>query len=104
MADLVSVSVSPTESRVRYPLRAVVAVVLGALVALAQLVTFALFMMPLFPLVPVFVAVMLGNAMWLSSLVRWAASLGKLEPVRKTSGDATTEARAARSRYEAHAA
>jgi len=99
-------SVSPTisASRVRYPLRAVVAVVLGSLVALAQLVTFALFMMPLFPLVPVFVAVMLGNAMWLSSLFRWAASQGRLEPVRKTSGEATTESRTAGSRYEARTA
>ena len=61
-------------------------------------------MMPLIPLVPVFVAVMLGNAMWLSTSLPLGRFPGRLEPVRKTSGDATTEARAARSRYEAHAA
>jgi len=99
-----AVSPSVTELRVRYPLRAIVAVALGSLVLLAELATFALFIMPLFPLVPVFVAVMFGNALWMSELVRWAASLGRLEPVRKTSGEAKTESRAARSRYQVHAA
>lgn len=69
-------------ARVRYPLRAVLAVALASLFALVELAGLALVMMPLIPLVPVFITIMLGNAMLLADVVRWAASLGQVEPVR----------------------
>ena len=71
--------------RVRYPLRAIAAVVLAALFFLGELILLALCMMPLIPLVPVFVTVMIGQAFLLSSVVEWAASLAKtkqVEPAR----------------------
>ena len=95
---------SLSEPRVRYPLRAKVAVALGSLVVLGELMAFSLFIMPLFPLVPVFVAVMLGNALWMSSLVRWAASLGRLEPVRKPRVEAANQRGESRQRPQPHAA
>lgn len=69
--------------RTRYPLRAIVMVVLAALFVLAELAALSLFLMPLIPLVPVFVMIMLGNACVLSAIVSHAASLGRIEPVRK---------------------
>ena len=71
-------------ARVRYPLRAVLGVVLASLIALLELAGLALFMMPMIPLVPVFVLIMLGNALVLADVVRWAASLGRIEPVRES--------------------
>ena len=75
-------------ARVRYPLRAVLAVVLASLFALVELAGLALFMMPMIPLVPVFVMIMLGNALLLSDVVRWAASQGRVEPVREARAQA----------------
>jgi hypothetical protein len=60
--------------RVRYPLRAKVAIAGAGLLFLAELAAFALFMMPMIPLVPVFILTMLGNAFMLSSVLEWAAS------------------------------
>ena len=90
--------------RVRYPLRATVAVALASLAALAELAVLALFMMPMIPLVPVFVMVMLGNAFVLADVVRWAASLGRLEPVREPRAEATGRTRHERRQDAAHAA
>lgn len=73
------------EGLVRYPLRAVLAVALGAAAVLAEIVFGALLIMPLVPLIPVFIALMLGNALWMTSLFHWAASLGQREPVRSPS-------------------
>lgn len=75
-------------ARVRYPLRAVLAVVVASLFALVELGGLALFMMPLIPLVPVFVLIMLGNALVLADVVRWAASLAVVEPVREARAQA----------------
>jgi hypothetical protein len=91
-------------TRSRIPLRGVTAIVLAAAVALAELALFALFMMPLFPLVPVFVLVMLGNALVLSSVVSWATSLARPEPLRVRDGEAAPATRAPESRTPAHAA
>jgi hypothetical protein len=74
-----------SEGPVRYPLRAVLAVALGTLAVLAEIIFGALFIMPLVPMIPVFIAVVLGNAFWMTSLFHWAASLGQLEPVRSGS-------------------
>ena len=75
-------------ARVRYPLRAVLAVVAASLLALVELVGLALFMMPMIPLVPVFVLIVFGNAFVLADLVRWAASLAVVEPVREARAQA----------------
>jgi hypothetical protein len=69
----------PTAFRVRYPLRAKLAILAAVLVFLAELAAFALWMMPMIPLVPVFIAVMLGNGFVLASVVEWAASLARSE-------------------------
>jgi hypothetical protein len=74
-----------SEGLIRYPLRAVLAVTLGTLVVLAEIVFGALLIMPLVPLIPVFIALVLGNAFWMASLFHWAASLGQREPVRSSS-------------------
>jgi hypothetical protein len=73
-----------SEGLVRYPLRAVLAVAFGTVIVLAELVFGALFIMPLVPLIPVFIALVLGNAFWMASLFHWAASLGQREPVRSS--------------------
>jgi hypothetical protein len=91
-------------ARVRYPLRAKVGVALASLVALAELALLALFMMPMIPLVPVFVMIMLGNAFLLADVVRWAASLGRLEPVREPRAEATGRTRRVSQQEAAHAA
>ena len=70
-------------ARVRYPLRAVLAVIVASLLALLELAGLALFMMPMIPLVPVFVLIVIGNALFLADIVRWAASLAVVEPVRE---------------------
>jgi hypothetical protein len=77
------------KTRVRYPLRAILAVVLASLFALIELGALGVFMMPLLPLVPVFFMIILGNALVLADVVRWAASLGRVEPVREPRAEAT---------------
>jgi len=72
----------PVTERVRYPIRAKVGVALAALVALLELGAFGVFVAPLLPFVPVFFMLMLGNAFVLADVVQWAASLGRLEPVK----------------------
>ncbi len=89
--------------RVRYPLRAKLAVAGVVLYALAELVGFALFMLPLLPLVPVFVCVMLGNAFVLASVVQWAASLGSPEPLRVERAEAAGKIAADGAAQTAHA-
>jgi hypothetical protein len=98
MAELLSAP------RVRYPLRAKVAVALGSLAVLGELAVFSLFIMPLFPLIPVFVAVMFGNALWMSHLFHWATSLAELEPVGKPRVEAATQGGESRQRPQPHAA
>src|SRR3954454_5801984 len=71
-----------TSLRVRYPLRAKLAITAAVLVFLAELAAFALWMMPMIPLVPVFIAVMLGNGFVLASVVEWAASLARNERLK----------------------
>jgi hypothetical protein len=83
-----------SEGPVRYPLRAVFAVALGAVAVLAELIFGALFIMPLVPMIPVFIALVLGNAFWMASLFHWAASLGQREPVRSPSAQPSHQARA----------
>jgi hypothetical protein len=83
-----------SEGPVRYPLRAVLAVALGTVAVLAELIFGALLIMPLVPMIPVFIALVLGNAFWMASLFHWAASLGQREPVRSPSAQASDQARA----------
>ena len=83
-----------SQGPVRYPLRAVLAVALGTLAVLAELIFGALFIMPLVPMIPVFIALVLGNAFWMTSLFHWAASLGRREPVRSPSAQPSHQARA----------
>ncbi len=92
------------DTKVFYPVRAIVAVALAALVVLLELVAFSSLIMPLFPLVPVFVAVMLGNALWVAHVVHWAASLGRREPLRKIGVEAASHETAPAARTQAHAA
>jgi hypothetical protein len=61
---------------------------------LAELIFGALLIMPLVPMIPVFIALVLGNAFWMASLFHWAASLGQREPVRSPSAQASDQARA----------
>jgi hypothetical protein len=72
----------PVSFRIRYPLSAKLAIAGAVLLFLAELAAFALWMMPMIPLVPVFIAVMLGNGFVLASVVEWAASLARTEPLR----------------------
>jgi hypothetical protein len=72
----------PASFRVRYPLRAKLAIAAAALVFLAELAVLALWMMPMVPLVPVFIAIMLGNGFVLASVVEWAASLARNEQIK----------------------
>lgn len=81
-----------SEGLVRYPLRAVLAVALGSLVVLAEIMFGALLIMPLVPMIPVFIALLLGNAFWMGSLFHWAASLGQREPVRSPSAQSSPQA------------
>ena len=83
-----------SEGLVRYPLRAVLAVALGTAAVLAEMIFGALFIMPLVPMIPVFIALVLGNAFWMTSLFHWAASLGQREPVRSPSVQPSPQARA----------
>ena len=78
----------PVPARTRYPFRAQAAVALVSLAVHVELAALALFMMPMIPLVPVFVMTMLGNAFVLADVVRWAASLGRLEPVNEPRAEA----------------
>jgi hypothetical protein len=82
--------------RVRYPLRAVLVLVLAGLFFLAELALLGLFMMPLVPLVPVFITFMVGQACLLSSLVNYVTSLARTESLKPRSAGAKThrEARA----------
>jgi len=89
--------------RTRYPLRAKLAVAGAALFFLVELAGLALWMMPLLPLVPVFVCVMLGNGFVLADVVRWAASLGVVEPVRVERAETAGKIGAARPAQTAHA-
>lgn len=72
---------------VRYPLRGKLAIAAVSLFFLVELAALALWMMPLVPLVPVFVAIMIGNGLVVADVVRWAASLGRSEPVRLPRAD-----------------
>jgi hypothetical protein len=83
-----------SEGPVRYPLRAVLAVALGTVAVLAEMIFGALFIMPLVPMIPVFFALVFGNAFWMASLFHWAASLGQREPVRSPSVQPSHQARA----------
>jgi hypothetical protein len=83
-------SASSQTVRVRYPLRAIAVVVLAGLFFLAELALLGLCMMPLFPLVPVFVTIMVGQACLLSSVVEYAASLARHEPVKTVRAVETT--------------
>lgn len=60
--------------RFRTPLLAKLAVTAAALFFAVELGVLALWMMPMIPLVPVFVLVLMGNALLLASVVEWAAS------------------------------
>jgi hypothetical protein len=75
-------------------LKAVLAVAFGTLAVLLEVAFGALFIMPLVPMIPVFIALVLGNAFWMASLFHWAASLGKREPVRSPSAQPSHQARA----------
>jgi hypothetical protein len=86
----------PVTPRIRYPLRAKVGVALAALVALLELGAFGVFIAPLLPFVPVFFMLMLGNAFVLADVVQWAASLGRLEPVKVPRAEAAGNPRASR--------
>jgi hypothetical protein len=78
--------------RVRLPLRAKVAIAAAVVFFLGELAAFALWMMPLIPLVPLFVTVMLGNGFVLASIVEWATSLARVEPVKTPRADSAAEA------------
>jgi hypothetical protein len=91
------------DHRVRYPLRAKLAVAGASLFCLAELAAFALFMMPMIPLVPVFIATMLGNAFMLASVVEWAASQRTVAKLRVPGAEEATRG-GHRARQEAHAA
>src|SRR3954463_14151180 len=82
----------PTAFRVRYPLRANIAILAAGLVFLAELAPFALWMMPMIPCVPVFIAVMLGNGFVLASVVEWAASLARSEALKVRRASKAAEA------------
>jgi hypothetical protein len=86
--------ISTSEGLVRYPLRAVLAVAAGTLAVLAEVAFGALFIMPLVPMIPVFVALVFGNAFWMASLFHWAASLGQREPVRSLGVQPSHQSRA----------
>jgi hypothetical protein len=73
---------------VRYPFRAKLGVALAALAVLLEIGALGVFVMPLIPLVPVFFLVILGNAFVLADVVQWAASLGRLEPVKDPRAEA----------------
>jgi hypothetical protein len=73
--------------RIRYPLRAKVAIAGAGLFFLAELAAFALFMMPMIPLVPVFILTMLGNAFMLTSVLEWAASQRTVVKLRVPSAE-----------------
>ena len=82
-------SVSNPAVRVRYPFRAVAVLVLAGLFFLAELAMLGLFLMPLVPLVPVFITVMLGQACLLGSVLEYATSLARAEPVKTAGAEAT---------------
>ena len=86
------VSHDPTSFRVRYPLRGKLAIAAAALFFLAELAALALWLMPLVPLVPVFIAVMLGHGFVLASVVEWAASLARSEPLKLPRASKAAEA------------
>jgi hypothetical protein len=73
---------APAQYRVRYPLRAKLAIALAVCFFLAELVVCALWLMPLVPLVPVFIAVMVGNGFVIASVVDWASSVARSEAVK----------------------
>jgi hypothetical protein len=60
--------------RVRYPLRALIAVGLSGLVFLIHVVVGALFVIPLIPLIPVFVVSVIGTGGLVTSAVAYARS------------------------------
>lgn len=61
-------------TRIRYPLKAKLAVLAASVGFLVELAVLALCMMPLIPLVPVFILIVFGNAFVLADVVRWAAA------------------------------
>ncbi len=92
----------PRSHRVRYPLRAKLAVAGASLFFLVELAACALFMMPMIPLVPLFVATMLGHAFVLASIVEWAASQRTAPKLREPSAEPETRGRP-RATQDAHA-
>jgi hypothetical protein len=90
-------------ARVRYPLRAKLGVALAALAVLLELGALGVFVMPLFPLVPVFFMLVLGNAFVLADVVQWAASLGRVEPLKVPRAEAAGPPRRASRQEAAHA-
>jgi hypothetical protein len=60
--------------RVRYPLRALIAVGLSGLLLLVHVVVGALFVIPLIPLIPLFVVSVLGTGGLVTSAVAYARS------------------------------
>jgi len=90
-------------ARVRYPLRAKVGVALAALAVLLELGAFGVFMMPLLPLVPVFFMLILGNAFVVADVVKWAASVGRAEPVKVPRAEAAGRPQRASRQEAAHA-
>jgi hypothetical protein len=80
--------------RTRYPLRAVLAVLGAGTLALVELALLSIWLMPLVPLVPVFIAIMVGNACVLSAAVSYATSLARLEPVTTARAEGQTDSQA----------
>ncbi len=68
--------------RLRYPLRAKLAIAGVVSFFLAELVLAALWLMPLVPLVPLFILIQLGNGLILADVLTWATSLARSEPLR----------------------
>jgi hypothetical protein len=83
-----------SEGLVRYPLRAMAAVAFGTVAVHAEMGYGAIVIMPLVPLITVFIALVLGNALWMASLFHWAASLGQREPLRSTGAQPSHQPRA----------
>jgi hypothetical protein len=92
--------------RLRYPLRAKLAIAGVASFFLAELAFTALWLMPLLPLVPLFILVQLGNGLILADVLSWATSLARSEPLKVPGAETTRaeKARAAERRREAEAA
>jgi heme A synthase len=71
---------SPSETRIRYPLRAILAVAGAWLLFLIQVLFGAFTVMMAVPLVPIFFGILMGGACLLSSAHQYALSLAREEP------------------------